>query len=355
MSRQAIKIMLDSSEQSQLEQLRDRPTSPQRLAYRARIILWAAEGKENQRIAQLLKTRPARVCKWRRRFARQRLAGLEDAQRTGQPLRYDGDSRQRILKMLDQTPPQGYSQWNGSLLAQRLNLPAHHVWAVLRNYGISLQRRRSWCVSADAEFAQKAADVVGLYLNPPENAMVLAIDEKPAIQALERAQGWLRMPNGKALSGFNHEYTLHGASTLFAALDVATGQIQTAHYTRRRRREFLDFMNGVVQSYPKKEIHVVLDNLRTHKPKQDRWLKSHPHVHFHFTPTHASWLNQVEIWFSILTHHTLRGASFIHVRQLRNAIDAFVKVYNQSATPFEWTKKEVKQAPLQDKYANLFN
>lgn len=355
MSRRAITITLDSSEKAQLEQLRDRPTTPQRLAHRARIILLAAEGNENLEIAQLLETRTARVCKWRRRFASDRLVGLQDAERPGQPLRYDQKSEQRILDILDEAPPKGYSQWNGSLLAKHLNLPAHRIWAVLRRHGISLQRRRSWCVSTDPEFAQKAADVVGLYLNPPQNAIVLAIDEKPAIQALERAQGWLRLPNGKALSGFNHEYARHGTSTLFAALDVATGQIHAGHYARRRRREFLDFMNEVVQAHPKKEIHVVLDNLRTHKPKQDRWLKKYPHVHFHFTPTHASWLNQVEIWFSILTRYALRGASFTHIRQLREAIDAFVKVYNQKAMPFEWTKRDVKQVPLQHKYSNLNN
>jgi len=355
MSRQAIKITLNTSEQTQLEELRDRPTSPQRLAHRARIILLAAEGKESLEIASLMRTRAARICKWRRRFAHQRLAGLQDAQRSGPPLQYDEKSSQRILAKLDETPPAGYSQWNGSLLAEHLKLPAHRVWEVLRRHRISLQRRRSWCISTDPEFAQKAADVVGLYLNPPHNAMVLAIDEKPAIQALERAQGWLRLPNGKALSGFNHEYTRHGTSTLFAALDVATGQIRTAHYARRRRREFLDFMNDVVQAYPKKEIHVVLDNLRTHKPKQDRWLQKHPHVHFHFTPTHASWLNQVEIWFSILTRYTLRGASFTHIRQLRSAIDSFTKAYNQKAEPFEWTKRNVKQVPFQYKYSNLNN
>ena len=142
---------------------------------------------------------------------------------------------------------------------------------------------------------------MGLYLDPPRNAVVLCVDEKPHIQALERAQGWLRLPNGRALTGFSHHYKRHGTTTLFAALDVATGQVQTGHFRRRRRREFLDFMHEVAGTYPDQELHVVLDNLNTHKPKDDRWLRRRPHVHFHFTPTYASWLNQVECWFSILS------------------------------------------------------
>jgi transposase len=182
---------------------------------------------------------------------------------------------------------------------------------------------------------------VGLYLAPPENAVVLSVDEKPHIQALERAQGYLRLPSGEALRGFGHEYTRHGTSTLFAALNVVTGQVQAGHYRRRRRREFLDFLNDVVAQYPDQTVHVILDNLSTHKPKRDRWLARHPNVHLHFTPTHASWLNLVECWFSILSRAALRGASFTDVAHLRAAIDAFVEVYNPTAAPFEWTKQVV--------------
>ncbi|MGH7409876.1 MAG: IS630 family transposase, partial [Candidatus Methylomirabilis sp.] len=220
---------------------------------------------------------------------------------------------------------------------------------------IQLQRRRSWCVSTDPEFAPKAADIVGLYLDPPENAMVLCVDEKPAIQALERAQGWLRLPSGKALTGYAHEYTRHGTTTLFAALEVATGQVKTGHFTRRRRREFLAFMNEVVAAYPERDIHVILDNLNTHKPKRDRWLRRHTNVHFHYTPTHASWLNQVEIWFSILSRRALRGASFTSPRQVREAIDHFVKAHNETAAPFHWTKQHVSSKGFSSSYANLPN
>ncbi len=185
--------------------------------------------------------------------------------------------------------------------------------------------------------------------------MVLCVDEKPGIQALERAQGWLRLPNGRALAGYSHEYTRHGTTTLFAALEVATGQVKTGHFTRRRRREFLAFMNEVVAAYPRKNIHVILDNLNTHKPKRDRWLLRHPHVHFHYTPTHASWLNQVEIWFSILSRRALKGASFTSPRQVRGAIDRFVAAHNEAAAPFQWTKKHVSPKGLSRSYANLSN
>ncbi len=190
-------------------------------------------------------------------------------------------------------------------------------------------------------------------LNPPENALVLSVDEKPHIQALERAQGFLRLPDGKAVNGFSHCYKRHGTTTLFAALDVLTGQVQTGHYPRRPRRDFLDFMNELVAARPGKQMHVVLDNLNTHKPKRDRWLKAHPNVHLHFTPTYSSWLNQIECWFSILSRSALRGASFTSPRQLRDGIDRFVKKYNEHATPFEWSKAIVHPSGPKRLYSDL--
>ena len=182
----------------------------------------------------------------------------------------------------------------------------------------------------------------------------MCVDEKPASQALERAQGYLRLPNGRALTGFSHNYKRHGTTTLFAALEVATGLIQAGHYNHRRRREFLDFMNGIVSQYPlKQKLHVILDNLNTHKSKHGRWFTRHKNVHFHFTPTHASWLNQVEVWFSILTRRVLRNGSFTSPRQVREAINRFLKAYNQDAAPFEWTKQVVHQTPLKKRYADL--
>jgi transposase len=303
-----------------------------------------------------LEVRQATVSVWRVRFAANRLPGLQDAPRPGQPKRYDENTELRILKQIDESPPPGHATWTGKLVSKALgDVSKHHVWRVLRKHGIHLQRRRSWCVSTDPQFAEKAADIVGLYLSPPENAVVICVDEKPAIQALERAQGYLRLPNGKAISGYGHEYKRHGTTTLFAALNIATGQVEAGHYKRRRRIEFLDFMNTVIADYSEKEIHVIMDNLSTHKPKNDRWLASHKNVYFHYTPTHASWLNQIEIWFGILTRRALRGASFISVKQLRKAIDDFINSYNQDASPFEWKKSKVVAQPLKRSYADLCN
>jgi transposase len=267
---------------------------------------------------------------------------------------YDETTERRILAQLDQPPPDGYTTWTGELVAKALgDVPALQVWRVLQKHGIHLQRRRSWCVSTDPQFAQKAADIVGLYLDPPENAVVISVDEKPAIQALERAQGWLRLPNGQAVRGHTHEYKRHGTTTLFAALEVHTGMVAVGHYRRRRRREFLDFMNRVVAQHPERELHVILDNLSTHKPKHDRWLARHPLVYFHYTPTHASWLNQVEVWFSILTQAVLRGLSATAPHQVRQAIDRFTDGRNHHPVPFEWTKPVVHPGRLQPHYADL--
>ena len=333
-----------------------RGKTERRLVERARIVLLAHEGRTNEQIAKQLDTRTARVSKWCRRFRKDRLAGLADAARPGKPAHYDKSTERRVLGLLDEAPPKGYSQWNGNRLAEALgDVSKAQVWRILRRHDICLQRKRSWCITTDAEFGPKAADVVGLYLNPPENALVLSVDEKPSIQALERAQGYLRLPDGKAVNGYSHCYKRHGTTTLFAALEVTTGLVKTAHYQRRRRREFLDFMNEIVAAHPDRQIHVILDNLNTHKPRNDRWLKRHKNVHLHFIPTYSSWLNQVECWFSILSRQALQGASFTSPAQLRKAIDNFVAVYNERAAPFEWKKAVVFPSTPQRRYADLCN
>ncbi len=354
MAKKATLVLLRADEKQTLQRWRRAQKTEQRVAERSRIILLAAQGRSNLEIAAELGTRPARVSKWRTRFARQRLAGLADQARPGKPRQYDAETEKRILKKLDESPPSGHATWTGQLLAQALgDVSAQQVWRVLARRGISLRRRRSWCMSTDPEFARKAADIVGLYLNPPHNAVVLAVDEKPHMQALERAQGWLRLPDGKALTGFSHGYKRHGTTTLFAALEVATGQVTAGHYRRRRRREFLDFMNQIVGLYEGLELHVILDNLNTHKPKRDRWLQRHPNVHFHYTPTYTSWLHQIEVWFSILSRRAFEGASFTSPYEVREAIDRFIEAYNQNAAPFEWTKADVKQRPFVQSYADL--
>ncbi len=234
MRRETAVIRLTEEETSRLQEWTRRGKTEQRLVERARIILLANEGRTNEQIAAALKTRTARVSKWRQRFGKSRLEGLGDAARSGKPAKYDAATEKRVLGLLDQSPPKGYSQWNGARLAEALpGVSKDQIWRILRRHDICLQRRRSWCISTDPEFGPKAADVVGLYLNPPENALVLAVDEKPSIQALERAQGYLRLPDGKAVNGFSHCYTRHGTTTLFAALEVITGLVKIAHYQRR--------------------------------------------------------------------------------------------------------------------------
>ena len=338
MARPAALIVLSEEERKQLEAMRKKPRGENRYAERARIILSAAQGWSNKEIAGALNTREARVSKWRVRFECEGLSGLHDDFRVGRPVEVVENFRELLLARLDEDPPQGFARWNGRLLAKSLGQSADRVWRELRHLGISLQRRRSWCVSTDPQFSQKAADVIGLYLSPPDNGVVLSVDEKPCIQALDRAQGWLRMPDGRSLTGFTHEYKRHGTTTLFAALNTATGQIHADHYKRKRRIEFLDFMDQLVALHPGKELHVVLDNLSSHLVEKEKWAKQHPQVHFHYTPTHASWLNQVEVWFSILTEQALRGASFRSVKELVAAMDAFIQAYNHDATPFQWTK-----------------
>ena len=340
--RDATPIVLTSEERSTLEGWVRSGTTEHRLVERARVVLLAAAGMASRAIGRELGCARGVVSKWRVRFAKERLAGLADAPRSGKPRTYDAAVDRRILAALDQPPPAGFARWTAPLLARELgDVSDQYVWRFLRAQRIDLAGRKSWCLSTDPEFAAKAAAIVGLYLAPPDDAIVLAVDEKPAIQALERAQGYLKLPNSRSLHGQAHEYRRRGNSTLFTALNVATGQIMVRHTKRGRRVEFLDFMNQIVADYPEQEIHVILDNLSTHKPKRDAWLARHKNVRFHFTPTHASWLNQVEIWFSILVRSTLDGASFSSVAQLRTAIDAFIEAYNATATPFQWRSPKV--------------
>lgn len=354
MARTATEIVLSETERSTLEGWLRAGSTEQRLAERARMVLAAAEGCGSREIARDLACARAIVSKWRTRFARDRLAGLADAPRSGKPKTYDEAADRRILAALDGPPPAGFARWTAPLLARALgNVSDQYIWRFLRRQRIDLAGRKSWCLSTDPEFAAKAADLVGLYLNPPDNAILLAIDEKPQVQALERAQGYLKLPNGRALTGFAHAYKRHGTTTLFAALNVLTGEIKASHKRRRRRVEFLDFMNQLVAEHGDRQVHVILDNLSTHKPKHDQWLARHRNVRFHFTPTHASWLNQIEVWFSILTRQALHGRSFTSVRQRRDAIDAFIQAYNANASPFQWTKTAVHQKPFRQKLTDL--
>lgn len=326
-----------------------------RLVERARIVLQCLNGKKINVIARDLKIRPNTVINWRQRFEQAGIAGLLDRPRPGKPPRYSAEFRNQILSTLELTPPRGQAVWDGPAVAKQLKASPHAVWRVLRKEGICLARQRSWCVSTDPEFAAKAADVVGLYLNPPEKALVLSVDEKPSIQALERATGYVETDNGKIVRGLKSTYKRHGTLNLFAALEVATGAIHTQITQKKRRVEFLEFLDQVLADFsPGQEVHVILDNYCIHK-KNESWLAAHPEVYFHFTPTSASWLNQVEIWFGIFSRKALRGGSFRNQDQLRQAIEDFVAAYGPTAQPFVWRKREVKGAQLRNTIVNLCN
>jgi transposase len=331
-------------------------TEEARLVERARIILSRLEGKEIQRVAREMKVSIPTVTKWCKRFALWGVRGLGDEPRSGKPVKYDAAFRSRLLALLEQTPPPGMARWDGPAAAEKLGSSVHAVWRVLRREGIHLQRHRSWCVSTDQEFAAKAADVVGLYLNPPLNAVVLSMDEKPSIQAIERPSGYIETDNGAVVRGLKSTYKRHGTLNLFAALDVATGEVNTKFTEAKKRADFQDFMTGVIAEQPvDKEIHVILDNYSPHKKNADWLAKYEGRVHFHFTPTSASWLNQIEIVFSLLQRKALNGASFKSKDQLRDAIEAFIRKHNERAKPFRWRKRDVKGSQLRNTIVNLRN
>jgi len=336
-----------------LEQMVRSRTEEARMVERAKIILKSLEGEPVHKIARDLHIRPNTVIEWRQRFEKDGIKGLKDRPRSGKPARYDADFRNNVLETLELPPPVGQAQWDGPAVAKHLDTSVDAVWRLLRKENICLSRQRSWCVSTDPEFVPKAADIVGLYLNPPENALVISIDEKPSIQALERTTGYVETDNGKIVRGFKSTYKRHGTLNLFAALEIATGAIHTQTTRQKRRLEFIAFMDQVLAGLPgDKEIHVILDNYCIHK-RNDAWLGAHPNVHFHFTPTSASWLNQVEIWFGIFSRKALKGASFESIEHLRQAIQAFVAAYGPTAKPFVWRKREVKGTQLRNTIANL--
>jgi len=354
MARNAPAIACGPDDRQELERLAGSRTESKQMVERARIILGCLAGKRVKEVARLCHTRPNTVIKWRQRFSQHGLGGLRDAPRPGAKAVYGVDFRNRVLALLEKPPPSGQASWDGPAVAAELKGSVHAVWRVLRHEGICLQRQRSWCVSTDKEFAAKAADIVGLYLNPPEKALVISVDEKPSIQALERKTGYVETDSGKIVRGLKSTYKRHGTLNLFAALEVATGEVKTAITQLKRREEFLQFMDQVVAETPvEQELHVILDNYCTHK-KCDAWLAKHPNVHFHFTPTSASWLNQVEIWFGILSRKALRGLSTNSTEELRQAIEAFIKAYAQHAKPFKWRKREVKGSQLRNTIVNLY-
>lgn len=356
MARVAAQVTCSASDQLELERLSRSRTAETRLVERAKMVLGCLAGERNDQIAARMKLQSNTVAMWRKRFLADGIAGLRDRARSGKPPTYiASELRERILKQLEFPAPEGQSTWDGATLAQALQVSDDAVWRILRKEGIQLRRLRSWCVSTDPEFAAKAADVIGLYLGPPTNALVLSVDEKPSIQALQRRTGYVQTSSGKIVRGIQSTYKRHGVVNLFAALNVATGVIQSKITETKKRSDFQGFLEEVVADVPlSQEIHVILDNYSTHKRNED-WLARHSNVRFHFTPTSASWLNQIEIWFGIFTRKSLRGASFKSTEELTSAIQAFVSVYNKNAAPFVWRKREVKGAQLRDTIGNLRN
>ena len=355
MARVAIALSCTAEQRAELMTLARSRTEEARLVERAKIVLACLEGKRNDAVGRELGVRPNTVGLWRKRFAAAGVAGLRDRVRPGKTPKYGADLRLRVLRQLELPPPKGSASWDGASVAATLGVSDDAIWRLLRKEGVQLRRRRSWCVSTDQQFTAKAADIIGLYLNPPEHALVLSVDEKPTIQALERARGYVLTSSGKVVQGLKSTYKRHGTVNLFAALEVATGLIRGKTTQTKKRVDFQAFMTELVAEHPPdREIHVILDNLSTHK-KNDAWLAAHPNVTFHFTPTSASWLNQVEIWFGIFSRKALAGASFAGVEQLAQAIRDFTEAYNRNAAPFLWRKREVKGAQLRYTIVNLRN
>ena len=356
MPRHAAALTCSPEVRSQLIATSKSRTEQVRAVERARIVLACLEGKEIQQVARELNLSIPTVSKWRRRFAQRGLEGLRDRPRQGKPPTYGAEFRNRVLALLEQPPPPGLSHWDGPAVASAVGSSVHAVWRTLRREGIYLQRLRTWCVSTDPEFAAKAAEVVGLYLNPPLNALVLSVDEKPSIQALQRPSGYVETDSGAVVRAMKSTYKRNGTLNLFAALEIASGQVYAQTTEQKKREDFRRFLDGVIAELPAdQEIHVILDNYCTHK-KNDDWLaRFGGRVEFHFTPTSASWLNQVEIWFGLLTRKALRGGSFASKDQLRAAIEAFVAKTNENPKPFRWRKREVKGTQLRNTIINLCN
>jgi transposase len=355
MARTAKTVRCSKQVQRELERIANSQKAELRLVRRTKMVLGCIEGKRIIDIAAELDEQEDVIIKWRDRFMLNGIAGLYDAPRIGKPITYGDEWKKTVLEKLDETPPNNQVRWDSPTLAKELGTSVDAVQRFLQKEGIQLARMRTWCISTDSEFAAKAADIVGLYLNPPENAIVLSVDEKPSIQALSRTTGVIKTSNGKIVSAVKSTYKRNGTQNLFAALEVATGIIHGKTTTNKKRVDFLAFMDDLLLELPKSdttEYHVILDNYCIHK-RCDEWLNAHKNVFFHYTPTSASWLNQVEIWFNIMSRKVLRGASFDSITALSEAIVGYIEHYNSSATPFVWKKREVSGSQIKNKLSNL--
>jgi transposase len=335
----AVSIALDEAEREQLERWAGRPKSAQALALRARIVLAAAEGLKNTEVAQRLGIAHASVRKWRNRFAEHGLDGLTDEPRPGRPRTVtDAQVEEVIVTTLEMTPKDA-THWSTRSLASELGLSQSAVSRIWRAFGLQPHRQQTWKLSKDPLFIEKVRDVVGLYLNPPERAVVLCVDEKSQIQALDRTAPILPMLPGVPERA-THDYKRSGTSSLYAALDVTSDKVLAALHSRHRAIEFKQFLQTIDREVPAElDVHVVLDNSSTHKtPAIQRWLAAHPRFVLHFTPTSASWLNLVERWFAELTSKLLKRGTHRSVRELNADIRAWIETCNDDPKPFVWTK-----------------
>jgi transposase len=307
------------------------------LAQRARIVLLAADGVSNTEIAERVGVSRPTVISWRTRYQRSGLGGLHDEQRPGRPRVINHD---RIISETLRPPPRrlGVTHWSSRLLAARLSVDASTVSRAWRDYGVQPWRAQTFKFSTDPALVAKVTDVVGLYLAPPQNAVVLCVDEKSQIQALDRTAPMLPMQPGLP-ERRTHDYVRHGTTTLFAALEIATGKVTAACQPRHRHQEFLRFLKQVARAYPEEELHLVMDNYAAHKRVEvRRWLEANPRVRVHYTPTSASWMNLVEVWFGIIERQAIHRGTFRSVRELNAKIRAFINGWNDRAHPFVWTK-----------------
>jgi putative transposase len=298
----------------------------------------AADGMTNTDIAQQLGLSKPTVGKWRQRFIEQGLMGLYDELRPGAPRSIDDERIAELIRTTLKSKPKDGTHWTCRSIAEETKLSKSTVQRLWKAFSLQPHRQKHFKLSTDPFFVEKVRDIIGLYLNPPDKAMVLCVDEKSQIQALDRTQPMLPLNLGY-VEGVTHDYVRHGTTTLFAALDIASGQVITQCKRRHRHQEFLQFLNHIEQNVPEAlDIHLVVDNYATHKhPKVKGWLAVRPHYHVHYTPTYASWLNQVEIWFNIITQQAIRRGSFRSVKDLIANIERFVDHYNPKSKPFVWT------------------
>ncbi len=325
------------SDKAELESWLRAPTMPAGLVQRARIVLLASEGHGTGEIVTRTGASKPTVIQWKRRYAEGGIAALDDRPRSGRPKQLDEVA---IVLATLEAPPEhlGVTHWSSRLLARELGISNVAVAKVWRDWGLQPWRSETFKFSTDPELDAKVRDVVALYLNPPEKAVVVCIDEKSQIQALDRTAPILPMRPGLPAKA-THDYVRHGTTTLFAALEVATGKVTDACFDRHRHQEFLTFLKLVAKTYPRVKLHVVCDNYATHKhPVVKAWLAKHPRITMHFTPTSGSWLNMVEIFFGIITRQAIRRGTFRSVTELKNAIETYIDGWNERCKPFVWTK-----------------